>query len=94
MKKLLTLLLLIIITMQILPVAELSKFIDDKEYVEDDLSEVIEKEKKFETDSIFIVCSLQNVSEVNKSQNHFPLGATGLQPHPISDVTTPPPNML
>jgi hypothetical protein len=93
MKKLITLLLLIIITMQILPVAELSKFFGDKEYVENDFCEEIEKEKKFETDAVFIVAFSQPIKTSKNAQNHFPIGATGLKPHPISDVTTPPPNM-
>lgn len=78
--------------MQILPMAELSKFIEDKEYVEDDYCEEVEKEKKFETESTYFLELFQNIKTSKKSQNHFPIAATGIQPHPISDVTTPPPN--
>jgi hypothetical protein len=93
MKKLLTIFLFIIIAVQILPIVELSKFIEDKEYVEDDFCEDVEKEKKFEKDVAFFV----NFSTINvkkkKSQNHFPIAATCLHPHPICDITTPPPNL-
>jgi hypothetical protein len=93
MKKLLTILLLFIITMQILPMAELGKFISDKEFVENDFCEEIEKEKKFETETFYIVEFKQTNIKKNKFQNHFPIAASGLQPHPICVVTTPPPNM-
>jgi hypothetical protein len=94
MKKLLSIILLTIITLQILPVAEIGKFIYDKEYVEDDCCEHIEKEKKFNTDKFLLQPFYQAPTLTKKTQNHFPITATGLHAHPISDVTTPPPNTL
>jgi hypothetical protein len=93
MKKLLTILLLFIITMQILPMAELGKFISDKEFVENDFCEEIEIEKKFETDAFYTIEFNPVILKKKKVQNHFPIAASGLQPHPICVVTTPPPNM-
>jgi hypothetical protein len=94
MKNILTILLLFIIAVQILPVKELSNFLDDKEYVEDDYCEDVEKEKKFDTDIILFQTFYQAPKLAKKTQNHFPIAATGLHPYPISDVATPPPNTL
>ena len=93
MKKLVTILLLLIITVQILPVTQLGKCMFDKECVEDDECKEVEKEKKFETEATYLLVFSKAINAGKKSQNHFPISATGIQPHPISDVTTPPPNV-
>lgn len=93
MKKLLTIFLLLIISMQILPTVELCKYFNDKEFVEDDYCEDAEKEKKFETEFLYQAEYSYTLQSIKQSQNHFPIAATGLQPHPIEDVNTPPPNV-
>jgi hypothetical protein len=92
MKKIFTIFLLLIITVQTFPITQLSKCFSDKEYVQDDLCEDGEVEKKFEADSIVFTHDFLSTKTKKLAQNHFPIYSSGLQPHPIVDITTPPPN--
>ena len=94
MKKLAPFILLLIISFQCLPVKELCKSIFDISIVDDimDENEETEKEKKFEKEIALIFNESDANFFITKKQNHFPISATGIQPHPCVDVTTPPPN--
>ena len=94
MKKIVPLILLLIISFQCLPVKELCKSIFDISIVDDAINEneEIEKEKKFEKEFALVSYEYEVNIFTIKKQNHFPINATGIQPYPIVDVTTPPPN--
>ncbi len=84
--------LLFVIAMQILPVKQISKYIEDKEFVETDFCDEIEKEKKIEKEvTTFLVFNIA-VHNIKTNKNHFPLLAPSLTPHPFISISTPPPN--
>ncbi len=94
MKKLITLFLLFIISMQSLPIKELGKCIYDNSFVEEDANaDGIEKKelkdtvKEFYFSNTELQINIKNtpISFIRKNTDLLVVG-------PVSDVTTPPPN--
>ena len=93
MKKVITIFLLFIISVQCLPVKELGKCLFDSSFVEEDVcgNNLDKKETKDYSKEFYFTSASDNIA-FQKKYSHYNSINIALFLAPVTDVTTPPPN--